>query len=431
MLPQEDRQQRRAEGGDLPAKPGDRHSPPSADARLTLVFCFLAALCEGYDVQAAGVAAAGIVEELQVTPGQLGLFFSAGGLGLALGAVVGGRLADRVGRKAVLVASTGSFGAFAIATTFATDMAMLTWMRVLMGFGLGGAMPNLIALCADSSRASSRNVSIATTYVGMPLGAILASVVVIAIPSEHWRAVFWIGGAAPLAIAAAMAAFMPTSQTADDVGDGARRAEPSRTTSTFADDLFGAGRLRSTLLLWVGFFLCVLTLHLMLNWLPLLLHGRGLSKTAAAMAQATFNLGGVMGGLLTGALLDVNRGRLAIATNVLALPVVILLLAVSPSNAGVTMVLALLLGSSVLSFQVVLYGVAGLAYPPAARGSGMGAAVGWGRIGSVAGPSFAALLIGAGRAPAQVLLGVLPVAVVCGIVVAALGHRHHREPSDP
>jgi AAHS family 3-hydroxyphenylpropionic acid transporter len=394
---------------------------------MQLVFCFLAALCEGYDVQAAGVAAAGIAGEFHATAAQLGLFFSAGGLGLALGAVAGGRIADRVGRKAVLVASIATFGVLSMAITQATDMTTLTCMRVLMGLGLGGAMPNLIALSADASRSGSRNASIATTYIGMPLGGTLASLVVVAITPEQWRQVFWIGGAIPLAIAVMMALFMPATPAALAAArDAASRTASPRPASSFAADLFGEGRLRSTLLLWVGFFLCVLTLHLMLNWLPLLLQGRGLSKAAAATAQAAFNVGGAMGGLLTGALLDTRRRALAVVTNIVLLPVVLLLLAMSPSSSVLLIALASLLGVAVLSLQVILYGVAGLVYTPAARGTGMGAAVGWGRLGSIAGPTFAALLVGAGRTPAQVLLGVLPIAVLCGVAVAMLGRCHYR-----
>jgi AAHS family 3-hydroxyphenylpropionic acid transporter len=393
----------------------------SSSTPFILLFCFLAALCEGYDVQAAGVAAAGIRGELNATPTELGLFFSAGSFGLMLGAVVGGRLADRIGRKAVLVGSIGSFGAFAMATAMAGDMVTLTWMRVLTGFGLGGAMPNLIALSADASRASSRNASIATTYIGMPLGGTIASLTVAAMAVEQWRSVFWIGGAAPLVIAIAMAAFMPST------GKPATAAESGTGTVVrgFAAELLGGGRLRSTLVLWAGFFLCVLTLHLMLNWLPLLLQARGLSKDAAAYAQAGFNVGGASGALLTGALLDTRWRRIAIAASVLALPPVILLLATSAARIGPMLGLAAALGASVLSLQVILYGVAGVLYTKSARGTGMGAAVGIGRAGSIAGPAFATVLIGAERTATQVLLGVLPIVIACSIAVAALGIWHY------
>jgi len=403
-------------------------SPVSPRASAILAFCFLAALCEGFDVQAAGIAAAGIAHDFDATPTQLGLFFSAGSFGLMLGAVVGGRLADRIGRKHVLVASIASFGLFALGTGFAADMQSLIWMRVLTGLGLGGAMPNLIALASEVARAASRNVSIATIYIGMPLGGTLASVTVALIGSEQWRSIFWIGGATPLVIAAAMGAFMPATP-APVFGDRVAERAPRRRAGSFTEDLFGGRRLNSTLVLWVGFFLCVLTLYLLLNWLPLLLQARGLSSTGAAYSQAAFNIGGAAGALLTGALLDTRWRWAAIATDVVALPVIVLLLATSPARDELMIALALLLGGAVLSLQVILYGVAGVLYPPSSRGTGVGAAIGVGRVGSIVGPALAAVLIGAGRTSSEVLLGVLPVVVTCGIAAAALGHRHYRAAS--
>jgi AAHS family 3-hydroxyphenylpropionic acid transporter len=396
---------------------------PSDRISSIIGFCVLAALCEGYDVQAAGIAAAGIAREFAATPTELGLFFSAGSFGLVLGAVAGGRLADRIGRKGVLVGSIATFGAFALATGFARDMDMLIWMRMLTGVGLGGAMPNLIALSSEVSSESRRNVSMATTYIGMPLGGTMASVTVALAGAEHWRSAFWIGGATPLVVAAAMAAFMPVLSPARE-GASMEEVALRRPAGSLANDLFGERRLGSTLILWVGFFLCVLTLYLLLNWLPLLLQGRGLSGTAASYCQAGFNVGGAGGALLTGALLDTRRRWAAIAANVTLLPIVVLLLATSPARNELMIVLAALLGSSVLSLQVILYGIAGVVYSPATRGTGFGAAVGVGRIGSIIGPALAALLIGAGRTPAQVLLGVLPVVVACGVAVAILGRRH-------
>src|SRR5579863_3893846 len=116
----------------------------AATARAAIVFCLLAAMCEGFDLQAAGVAAAGIVGEFKPTPDQLGTFFSASTLGLFFGALIGGRLADRVGRKAVLVTSIGLFGLCSLFTAFAWDIQSLAWARLLTGFGLGGALPILI-----------------------------------------------------------------------------------------------------------------------------------------------------------------------------------------------------------------------------------------------------------------------------------------------
>jgi AAHS family 3-hydroxyphenylpropionic acid transporter len=392
-----------------------RAAPSAAPA---VILCFLGALCEGFDVQAAGIAAAGVSHLFRPTPHALGLFFSASGAGLLLGAVVGGRISDRLGRKSVLVASIAAFGLFSLLTSVAPDMESLTAARFLTGLGLGGAMPNLIALAADSSAAKSRNASIAIAFIGMPVGAVAASLIVFFLPLEAWRVVFQVGGAAPLIVAPLMFLYLPATKS------GAQRVTSAASTEVnAARELFGEGRTFGTLLLWVSFFLIALTLHLMLNWLPLLLIGRGLLKGQAAVAQAGFNAGGALIAVWLGTLLDSRWRHIGIGASVALLPVVLALIAVAPARPGVLLGLAALLGGAILAGQVIAYAAAGVCYPTAMRGTGLGAAVAAGRLGSLTGPLFGASLLAAGRSPSQVLIGVLPIVVVCGICVGFLGWR--------
>jgi AAHS family 3-hydroxyphenylpropionic acid transporter len=398
--------------------PGTAAAPlrPAASVALIVAFCFAAAMCEGLDVQAAGIAAGGIRHDLKPTPGQLGLFFAAANLGLLFGAVFGGRLSDRVGRKLVLTASIGLFGVCSILTALAWDMTSLTAARLLTGLGLGGAMPNLIAMVADASHIKSRNAVIALTYVGMPLGGSVASVVVLGLPPGHWRELFLIGGAAPLAIAPLMALLLPNRgplrAEAADGPDGA----PRRIAEVFAD-----GRLGRTLTLWLGFFVATLTLHLLLSWLPLLLQGRGLSKGDAAIAQFAFNAGGAAAALVAGLGLDTRWRGASVAFSVAAIPAALLLVANAPAQMAGMSAFALLLGGGILAAQVILYSVAGGLYPTSLRGTGIGAAIGVGRLGSLAGPTLAALLLSAGQTSTQVLTSLLPVVLACGLAVAWLG----------
>jgi MFS transporter, AAHS family, 3-hydroxyphenylpropionic acid transporter len=393
-------------------------SRASSTAGLTIVFCFLAALCEGFDVQSAGVAAGGLSREFKPAAEQLGFFFSAGNLGLFLGAIIGGRVADLAGRKAVLVGSLATFGVFSIGTAFAGSMEALTAMRALTGFGLGGAMPNLIALASEAGAEKSRNASTAMTYIGMPIGGAIASLLVFFAPAEHWRWVFVAGGISPLLIACAMALLMPrpTAPAPVDSSVDAQRAGGTRVLR----ELLGASRWQPTLGLWVGFFLMQVTLQIMLNWLPLLLQARGLSKNEAAFAQVGFNIGGSMGALLIGIVLDTRNRLSGVVASVIAVPTVLLLLAGSPAQSVLSMGLALLLGGGILALQMILYAVANILYPSVVRGAGLGASVAVGRLGAIAGPAFAAILVGAGRTPTQVLAGVLPVAIGCGICVSLL-----------
>ncbi len=400
-------------------------------------------MCEGYDVQAAGVAAVGLSAELHPAATALATFFASSGAGLLLGAAIGGRIADRHGRKPVLLASLATFGLFALLTAQARDMQTLTVARFLTGLGLGGAMPNVIALSADASGPKSRNASIATTYIGMPLGAVVSALVVLVIPRESWRIVFQIGGIAPLLLAPAMAVLMPAMRPApahatlgaDDTWPavvGRRTGVTAR--GGFGTDeshrpaaplvvLFGGGRAGGTLLLWTGFFLVVLTLHLMLNWLPLLLFVRGLAGLQVAAAQIIFNVGGATLALLAGWLLDTPRHRTAVVSAIVLLPVVMFYIARSGTDVGATFALIALMSGAILAQQVILFAVGRARYEPSARGMGLGAAVAAGRVGTLAGPLFAGWLIAAGRSPDEVLLGVLPVTVLCGLCTGVLTLR--------
>ncbi|MGC3980856.1 MAG: MFS transporter [Steroidobacteraceae bacterium] len=182
-----------------------------ADSNVTIMLCILATFCEGINLQAAGVAAAGIVGEHHPDARTLGAFFSASTLGLFIGALLGGKLADHVGRKLVLVSSVGIFGVFSLLTAAAWDMSSLTWMRLLTGLGLGGALPNLIALVAESSSEDRRNANVTLVYAGTPLGGALISLVSMLSPSEAWRWMFIIGGVVPLLITPVMARYLPES----------------------------------------------------------------------------------------------------------------------------------------------------------------------------------------------------------------------------
>src|SRR5580704_4866576 len=130
----------------------------------TIAFCVLTALCEGMDLQAAGVAAAGIGAEFKPTSDQFGTFFSASTLGLFFGALIGGRVADSVGRKKVLVASVALFGIFSLLTSFAWDMSSLVVARGLTGLGLGGALPMMLALVAETSQPTQQAGRVAAVY---------------------------------------------------------------------------------------------------------------------------------------------------------------------------------------------------------------------------------------------------------------------------
>ena len=261
-----------------------------ASAVVTMAFCGLVAVFEGFDAQAAGVAAPGLQSTFQLTPTQMGWFFAASTLGLILGTILGGRLSDRFGRKAILIASVAAFGAMSACTAAASDVATLMAFRALTGVGLGGVLPNIVALVAENASPASRNCLLSALYAGMPAGGALVSALGYFGPSGSWRLLFEIGGFAPLAAVPLMIAVLPDR----------RRRETAQTGPTpragFGFALFGQGRTASTLLVCGSFFLSVLAMSVLLNWLPTLLVARGFTRAEASLAQMSFSVLGAAGG---------------------------------------------------------------------------------------------------------------------------------------
>ena len=383
--------------------------------RNNVFFCFLAMLCEGIDLQSAGVAAAGIAGELHPSPQIFGYFFAASTVGLFIGAPFGGWVGDRKGRKFALILSLALFGLFSLLTAFCTTIDMLILTRFLTGLGLGGAMPNMIALTAESSAPEKRSRNVTLMYSGVSLGGALASVVAVVSTPEHWRAVFITGGIAPLVIAAAFIFFVHEPEW---------RSAPAGVPDTrpgLVATLAGEGRGLKTALLWGSFFFSLLLLYLLLNWLPLLLVGIGLSRADAAFTQIIFNIGGTIGAAAIGFTLD--RGNRMVTTGLVFALLGLMLLLLAKAGVGAITVLAFVLGAAVLAAQAIVYAFAPKCYPRAVRGVGVGAAVGVGRLGSIAGPLFAASLLGAGQSSAQVLMGMLPLVVVAGVASVFLAGR--------
>jgi AAHS family 3-hydroxyphenylpropionic acid transporter len=386
----------------------------------TVLLCFLGTLCEGIDLQAAGVAAAGIRLQFHPDSQLLSYFFSASTFGLFIGAIVGGRLADRYGRKPVLTAAITLFGLFSILNPLAWDMDSMIGARFLTGVGLGGALPNLLSIGSESAAAHRRSASVTLIYAGMPLGGVLASLVSLVTSVAHWRWIFIVGGIVPLAVAPLIGIWLQESQAFSRLKAAGMESSigGSRVLAFLREG--GVGR---TLLLWVSFFLALLTLYLLLNWLPTLLSTSGFDRPAVALCMAGFNLGGCLGTVYIASHLETRLRPLVVLGTFGGMPIVLALLAATLHHAPVVAAMVFALGAVVVAAQGVLYAFAPLCYPTRSRGTGVGVAVAMGRIGSIAGPLLGGVLVGAGRSSAQVLTGILPIVLVGGLCAVVLAWR--------
>jgi AAHS family 3-hydroxyphenylpropionic acid transporter len=383
----------------------------AATNKVAVAACTLVALFEGIDLQAAGVAAPRLAPALGLKPADLGWFFSASTFGLMLGAAIGGRLSDRFGRRVSLICAILLFGVLSILTGLSDDLNQLIVTRFLTGVGLGGALPNLLALVAENTRIDRRRAAVGILYAGLPCGGALASLVSYfgSDPSD-WRMIFYLGGILPLVALLPLAKVLPAGIV--QPVEGARGG--------FAEAVFGERRTATSVLLWIGFFLALLAMYLLLSWLPSLLIGRGLARPDAALVQMAFNLCGAMGSILTGQLMDRSRKTVVAAGVFSAAAVAVAMTSLLPVSLGISMAVGGALGATVSGTQALLYGLAPILYPRRVRGTGVGVGVSAGRLGSAAGPMLAGLLLATGLSPAQVLLSLLPVLGLSGLAAVFL-----------
>ncbi len=382
---------------------------------VTVGLCFLVAVLEGFDIQAMGVAAPRLVPQFGLDARQMGWVFSISNFGLVIGASFGGWLADRSGRKPVLIGAVATFGCFTIATALAGDYDALLAVRFCAGLGFGAALPNMMAIAAEISRPEKAASTAAVMFCGMPVGGGLAALTTQLLPAGfNWRILFFLGGVLPLMLIPALLRWMPETLV---------RAAAIRTHGmNVLRVLFGDGRATPTLLLWLAFLPTLLILYLFLNWLPTLVIAKGLERAVAPQASLAFNFGSVAGALLFGWLVDRFHFRWPLTLAYLGLIVMLMLLSAADGHAMVT-ALSGAVGFCLLGANYALYGVAPAFYPPAIRGTGSGASIAVGRVGSIAGPLLAGLLIGSGASAASVVQYMVPVAAVSAIAVFALSFR--------
>ena len=380
-----------------------------------LLMCGAVLFTDGFDTQAIGYVAPALAREWQLGRGALGSVFSAALFGLLLGSLLFSTLADRIGRKWIIIGSTFVFGVLTLATMLAQDVGTLTAIRFLTGLGLGGAMPNAVALTAEISPHRRRATMVMAMFCGFSLGAAVGGLIAAAmIPAFGWRSVFALGGIAPLLLAFYLVRALPESARFLALkGNAGTRltaivawlfpsvALPPETRFIVAEppprglpvrSLFADGRTVFTLLLWTVFFMSLVDLYFLSNWLPTVLSDLGTSVSGAALIGSMLQVGGLVGTLALGRVIDRFSFRALAITYGLAAISVLGIGFVQGSVPGVTAAV-FASGFCIVGGQIAANALASSAYPTAARATGVGWALGIGRVGSIVGPLIGGLLL--------------------------------------
>jgi AAHS family 3-hydroxyphenylpropionic acid transporter len=375
-----------------------------------LILCALVILLEGFDLQAAGVSAPKLAPVFHLVPAQLGLFLGSSAIGIFLASALGGVLADRFGRRPVVVSGVLVFGLFSLSTLLASGLHTLIVARFLTGLGLGAAMPSVIALASDHSPAHLKKRAVGFIYCAIPIGGLLTSVVIqTGWFGTDWRSVYLVGGVAPVVVAPMLHFLLPRTAPA------AARTAVQAPKVGFAAGLFGAGQASTTLFLWLGTFGTLLVMYLLLGWMPSLLVALGLSRSQAQYIQMLYNLGSSLGAASAGLLLDRKYLYSTPAVAYLGLACSLFLFGSVALTFHSALALAFFVGVTVTGAQAAIYAFAPLCYSAEVRTTGVGATVAAGRLGTIAGPLMAGSLLGVGRSAADVLIVLIPVTVVSGL----------------
>ncbi|MGO4156573.1 MFS transporter [Cupriavidus sp. YAF13] len=378
---------------------------------LLLLLCFLVILLDGYDMAAIAYVAPSLLEEWGLQKAQLGPAMSAALFGLAFGALLAGPLADRIGRKPAVVVSVLFFGAGSLATAWAFSIGSLTALRFATGLGLGAAMSNAITLLAEYCPSHRRTMAVSAMLCGFPLGAGAGGFCAgYLIPAFGWRSVLLAGGVAPLLLCVLLAWLMPESVRymvlKGHASERVRavlariRREPLAHVQRFVIGEQAAGGRSAvmaivtrpyrlgTLLLWFCCFMSMLVFYMIVNWMPLLLKEAGLPVRQFAQISALFPLGGGVGSILIGWLMDRREPNKVLALVYLAAGLLAYCVSHAVGNVGQTV----LLGSLVFMMgfmsgggQSALSSLAAGFYPTHCRATGVGGMLGIGRFGAISG----------------------------------------------
>jgi len=423
----------------------DTHKVGAFQLRVFLL-CAAVLFVDGFDVQSIAYLAPAISQDWGLAGGALGPTFSAGLFGVMLGAILLAPLADRVGRRRVIVGSCVAFGLATLLTLPVDSLSSLLVLRFITGLGLGSALPNAIGLASEYAPHSRRALIVMFVGSGISLGAIAAGMAAANLIAPFgWRAVLVVGGVLPLLLAAVLWRALPESiRFAAVVPHGQAEAkrllrkirpeigadgdvhvvsdDPEGGKTTVAD-LFKDRRGIATLCLWAAFFMSLLNVYLAINWLPTSLTASGFTLKEANVMTSLYHVGGVMGTYTIGLLMDrLGTHRMVLIALLLAAIGFSTFATVTGLPQGPTTAILMLAGVGVIGAQVGVTALASITYPVAMRSTGLGWALGVGRVGSIIGPTIGGIMLATAADPRSVYLGCV-VPVLLGMVAVALLKR--------
>ena len=411
-----------------------------------LIWSFLAMFCDGYDISALSYAAPELVRLWGLEPAAMKWALSASLFGIAIGAPLLGFMGDRFGRKRSIIIGCVIYGLCTLAIAWASSLTQIFVLRFLTGIGIGGLLPNTIALNSELSPKRLRATLVVLMFTGITLGSASPGAITTWLAPEYgWPVFFYIGGCVPLVVAFCLYFMLPESvkflaQHPSRKAELLRVARQMRRDLIIADDadllftpaphyggvglkdIFSGGLAFITPLLWLCFGAALMVNYFLGSWMPLLFEEYGLPPEKAALASSIYHIGGALGGVLISLLIDRFGFIVVVALFALACPAVAII-GLENLSYEMLVLVAVVAGIGVLGAQFGNNATAGLVYPTAFRSKGAGWAFGIGRLGAIFGPLVGGVLIGMDLPMDKLfLIGAIPMVIgtLAAIILARL-----------
>ena len=419
------------------------NSPFTALHWRAFILCMACLVMDGFDVQALGYTAPSIVREWGVPNAALGPVFAAANFGVLLGALLCSMLADRIGRRPVIVAAALFFGVMTLLTARTATVPQLLTMRFLAGVGLGTIVSNASSLVGEYSSKRRRATMIMYSGVGFTGGAAFGGFLAAAlIPSYGWQSVFYFGGAIPIVIGIVMLVALPESlqfmalrgknpaQLARWLNEVDPAVNASATDQFVVREenkagvpivhLFHEGRAVPTILFWIVNFMNLLNLYSLASWLPTVVRDAGYSGQTAVLVGTVLQVGGTIGTVGLAWLVS-RAGFVRIMSTTFVIAAISVLLIGQPGvSLALLYVIVFIAGWCVVGSQPGLNALSGAYYPTYIRSTGVGAGLGVGRIGAIVGPAIGGMFMAAHWSTRDIFLAAAIPAAISAVAMFSL-----------
>ncbi len=387
--------------------------PLSRHQIQTLVLLVLLLICDGYDAQLLGFVVPTLAQVWETPKAAFGIVFTCNLLGLTVGSLLLTPLADRFGIRKTLLTCVLLFSGLTLLSAWADDIYTLAAIRFLCGIGMGGAMPSAMALMADYSPPRMKTFFVTMAAAGFAFGGAVGGFIAASIMQTYgWHSIFIVGGVAPLllmpflylwlpeslsrlfrathlraALGVMLDKFLPQWTPPAPVSDG----KPQKVTIV---DLFRYGYLKPTIFIWGSCIASFTVLYFTVSWLPTLLRDTGFSSSAASLTTSAFLASGTLGAVSLSYLADKVRSKVWLVGKVMVIcGIATALVGFEHGNPTLTVIAVMVAGFCLIGGSLTLNGVISNFYPPHIRATGVGWALGVGRLGAIAGPLVGAMLI--------------------------------------